>query len=90
VDLRSLPLEKRKEILASAELPANPHVARLPYYENEGISLYSQIKARKMEGIVAKCKNSLYISCRPDAWLKVINWTYVDVYITGIRKKEFG
>jgi DNA ligase-1 len=35
VDLRSLPLEKRKEILARAELPVNPHIARLPYYENK-------------------------------------------------------
>jgi DNA ligase-1 len=90
VDLRSLPLEKRKEILAITELPANPHVVRLPYYENEGIALYSQIKARNMEGIVAKRKNSLYVSNRSDSWLKVINWTYLDVYITGIRKKEFG
>jgi DNA ligase-1 len=77
VDLRSLPLEKRKEILASAELPANPHIARLPYYENEGITLFSEIMARKMEGIVAKRKNSLYISSRSDAWLKVINWLSV-------------
>jgi DNA ligase-1 len=43
-----------------------------------------------MEGIVAKRKNSPYISSRSDAWLKVINWTYIDVYITAIRKKEFG
>jgi DNA ligase 1 len=90
VDLRSLPLEKRKEILASAVLPANPHIARLTYYEDEGIALYSQIKARNMEGIVDKRKNSQYVSSRTDAWLKINNWTYVDIYISWYLKKEFG
>jgi DNA ligase-1 len=88
VDLRSPQFEKRKEILESVDIPANPHIARLPYYEDEGIELFSQIKSRHMEGIVAKRKNSLYVSSRSDSWLKVINWTYVDVYITGIRNSD--
>jgi DNA ligase-1 len=43
-----------------------------------------------MEGIVAKRKNSQYVSSRTDSWLKIINWTHVDIYISGYRKKEFG
>ncbi|MGF9911192.1 hypothetical protein ABEX47_03050 [Paenibacillus ehimensis] len=43
-----------------------------------------------MEGIVAKRAESIYVSGRSDAWLKIINWTYVDVTITGYRKAEFG
>lgn len=89
-DLRGLPLEQRKEILASITFPANPHIAIIPFYEDEGIGLFTQIKTRGMEGIVAKRKNSIYVSSRSESWLKIINWTYVDVYITGYRKKEFG
>jgi DNA ligase 1 len=89
-DLRGLPLEQRKEILASISLPPNPHIAIIPFYEDEGTGLFTQIKTRGMEGIVAKRKNSIYVSSRSASWLKIINWTYVDVYITGYRKKEFG
>ncbi|RJG23359.1 RNA ligase family protein [Paenibacillus thiaminolyticus] len=89
-DLRRLPLMQRKEILATASLPTNGHITVCPFIEAAGEALYDDICARSMEGIVCKRKNSRYVSRRSPAWQKVINWTYVDVWISGYRKEEFG
>lgn len=89
-DLRGLPLMQRKEILATASLPTNGHITICPYIEGAGEALYADICARGMEGIVCKRKDSTYVSRRSPSWQKVINWTYVDVWITGYRKDEFG
>ncbi|MMZ50327.1 putative DNA ligase-like protein [compost metagenome] len=52
--------------------------------------MFAQIEARGMEGVVAKRKESTYVSRRSASWQKVINWSYADVFITGYRKEEFG
>jgi len=88
-DLRGLPLMKRKEILAHLNL-GNEYVSKIPYIEREGERLFEEIKSRQLEGIVAKRKESTYVSRRSVAWRKVINWQYADVVITGWRKSEFG
>lgn len=63
----------------------------MPHVEGAGEALFEQIKARGMEGIVGKRKNSTYETGRRSAaWQKVINWTYTEVFITGYRKQEFG
>lgn len=89
-DLRSLSLMRRKEILNDAALPISKHIVKTPYIEGAGEALFSDICQRKMEGIVCKRKDSIYVSRRSPSWQKVINWTYVDVWITGFRKDEFG
>lgn len=89
-DLRGLSLMQRKQILANASLPNNPRINVAPFIEGAGEALFSDICAREMEGIVCKRRDSTYVSRRSDAWLKVINWTYTDVWITGYRKEEFG
>lgn len=44
-----------------------------------------------LEGMVAKHINSTYVvNHRSKNWLKVINWKYVDVFITAYRKERFG
>ncbi|MDH2332490.1 ATP-dependent DNA ligase [Paenibacillus polymyxa] len=88
-DLRSLPLMERKSILASLTLPS-PSFGVVPYIEGAGEALFEQAEARGMEGVVAKRKESTYVSRRSASWQKVINWTYADVFITGYRKTEFG
>jgi len=65
-------------------------MALVPSIEAEGERLYSQIESLGMEGIVAKRANSIYVSSRSSAWLKIINWTYADVFISGYRKDSFG
>jgi DNA ligase-1 len=86
-DLRGLPLMKRKEILHDLQFPDS--IAAIPYFDY-GVPLYNQIVELSMEGIVAKRRESAYVSARSSAWQKVINWTEVNVHITGYRKKEFG
>ncbi|MCE3203401.1 ATP-dependent DNA ligase [Paenibacillus sonchi] len=89
-DLTGLPLLHRKEILAGLPLPSGSFGV-VPHVDGAGEALFQQIEARGMEGIVGKRKNSLYeIGRRSNAWQKIINWTYAEVYITGYRKQEFG
>lgn len=90
VDLRGLPLLKRKEVLAGLSLPSGSFGV-VPHVDDSGVALFQQIEARGMEGVVGKRKNSLYeTGRRSHAWQKVINWTYAEVFITGYRKEEFG
>ncbi|SDP10236.1 DNA ligase-1 [Paenibacillus sp. yr247] len=89
-DLRGLPLVKRKEILTDIVLPANPHISKIPYFDGAGIALFKQIRSQGWEGTVSKLKNSTYVGHRSSEWLKIINWTYIDIYITGSRKGDFG
>lgn len=88
-DLRKLPLMHRKEILAGISMP-NKHFGVIPFVEGAGEALFEQMVSRKLEGMVGKRKNSLYVSRRSPDWQKVINWSYSDVIITGYRKDEFG
>ncbi|MGW8822204.1 ATP-dependent DNA ligase [Paenibacillus lautus] len=88
-DLRKLPLMQRKEILSGVTMP-NEHFGVVPFVEGAGEALFEQMVSRKLEGMVGKRKNSLYVSRRSPAWQKVINWSYTDVIITGYRKDEFG
>ncbi|MFE5321838.1 ATP-dependent DNA ligase [Paenibacillus sp. NPDC056579] len=88
-DLRGYPLHKRKELLASLTF-GNPNMTVIPTVEEKGEELYSHIESLSMEGIVAKRANSIYVSSRSSAWLKIINWTYTEVFISGYRKAEFG
>ncbi len=49
------------------------------------------VRQQGLEGIVLKRKDSRYeIGKRSHAWLKVINYQYEDVMITGHRRGEFG
>ncbi|ACX62971.1 ATP-dependent DNA ligase [Paenibacillus sp. Y412MC10] len=90
VDLRRLPLLKRKEILSSIPLPSN-NFGIIPFIEGAGEALFTQIEEREMERIVGKRKESIYeTGRRSDNWRKIINWLYADVFIIGYRKEEFG
>lgn len=88
-DLRRMPLLQRKEILAGIKMPTQ-QFGVIPFVEDAGEALFNQMVSRKLEGMVGKRKNSLYVSSRSPSWQKVINWSYTDVIITGYRKDEFG
>lgn len=89
-DLRGWPLMRRKELLARLNF-GNPRMATVPFIEREGERLFNEIVSRRLEGIVAKRKESVYASGQRSAsWQKIINWTYVDVTLIGWRKNEFG
>lgn len=88
-DLRKLPLMERKAILQTLQLPSSSFGV-VPHIEGAGEALYEQIEVMGMEGVVCKRKDSQYISRRSSNWLKIINWSVADVYITGYKKSEFG
>lgn len=56
-----------------------------------GSDLFNLCKQQDLEGIVMKKADSTYqINKRSHDWLKVINYQYSDIVITGLRKNEFG
>ncbi|MDQ0114337.1 ATP-dependent DNA ligase [Paenibacillus harenae] len=88
-DVRGLPLMERKAILDNIFFE-NEYYKRVMHVKGEGNALFSIIKERGLEGIVAKRKDSTYVGRRSDAWLKMINYTYAEVNLAGYRKTEFG
>lgn len=89
IDMRNRPLMERKALLMQI-LTANAFYSPVFSVENTGITLFDTIKARHLEGIVAKRKDSVYVCRRSDKWLKIINYQYADVHIAGYRKDQFG
>ncbi|MBP1995214.1 ATP-dependent DNA ligase [Paenibacillus eucommiae] len=81
-DLRGLPLIKRKSILESV-FTSSPRYSDVTYVEEHGNDLYKTICDKNMEGIIAKRKNSVYVSGKSNAWQKIINRTYADDNIKG-------
>ncbi|MCC8435502.1 ATP-dependent DNA ligase [Brevibacillus sp. M2.1A] len=90
VDLRGLTLMERKAVLDGA-ITNTPTMSKIAYIDGRGEDLWGAIVARNMEGIVAKKKDGRYHSDkRTDDFIKIINYTYVDVQIAGYRKGDFG
>jgi DNA ligase-1 len=88
-DVRNRPLTERKALL-NAVLTNSTYFSRVLSVEGSGIPLFNTVKERKLEGIVAKRKDSVYVGRRSANWLKVINYEYADVHIAGYRKDNFG
>jgi DNA ligase-1 len=90
IDVTGLPLHRRKELLEEAFDDSERYVkSRL--VNGSSIEYFELVKINALEGIVIKDINSKYeVKKRSWSWLKVINWTYVDVFISGYRKNKFG
>lgn len=90
IDVTSLPLLRRKELLEESFLE-NDYYKKVKMVEGDTLEYFKLIQQHGLEGIVIKKKDSKYeIDRRSWSWQKVINWTYAEVYITGYRKKDFG
>jgi DNA ligase 1 len=86
-----LPLMERKQLLEEVIPADSDHIVKVPYIVGKGISYFKAIKDNNLEGIALKVKDSIYKqNHRSKNWLKVINYSYTEVKITGFRKKEFG
>ncbi len=72
-DLRRMPIEERKRILAN--LLDHPHegIAFNEHYTGDGAIIYKQACALGCEGVVSKRLGSSYRSGRADCWVKVKN-----------------
>ncbi|PLR94889.1 ATP-dependent DNA ligase [Bacillus sp. T33-2] len=85
-----LPLWERKEILDSL-FENTDRISKTVWFEGKGVELFNIVKEKGLEGIVLKDADSPYhANKRSHSWLKVINYQYTDVFITGMKKKEFG
>ena len=86
-----LPLIERKQLLDEIIKQDTSLVAKVKYIEGHGSAYFDLVQKQGLEGIVLKRKDSRYeIGKRSHSWLKVINYQYDNVLITGIRKGEFG
>ncbi|MBW5447826.1 ATP-dependent DNA ligase [Cohnella sp. CFH 77786] len=88
-DLRGRPLTDRKALLARV-LDENHHFSRVIHVEGSGVSMFEAICEKRLEGMVAKKKDSRYFGRRDPAWIKIIHYQYADVTIAGYRKNQFG
>jgi bifunctional non-homologous end joining protein LigD len=87
VDLREKPLLERKQILAKT-LTENATVQIIVYTE-KGKRLWTVMKKRKMEGIIAKKKDSTYQDGkRSESWLKVKLLKTVDAIVIGFTHSK--
>jgi DNA ligase-1 len=86
-----LPLLKRKELLSKVIPTDTPLLNKVQFIEGYGEQYFELTKQQQLEGIVLKKADSTYqINKRSSDWLKVINYQYETVSITGLRKNEFG
>lgn len=86
-----LPLLERKELLRDVVPDDTPLLNKVQWVRGSGIQYFELIKERDLEGIVLKRADSKYrIDKRSEDWLKVINYKYESVYISGLRKGDFG
>jgi bifunctional non-homologous end joining protein LigD len=81
-DLRNSPLEARKELLQKLLRPSDK-IRYSDHVVEKGIELFQIAKERRLEGIIAKRRDSPYIGKRTSAWLKFKIVHDLDVVIGG-------
>ncbi|MGE6627841.1 ATP-dependent DNA ligase [Bacillus pumilus] len=82
------PLSERKSLLCSLEL-IHPNVYVIDGIKGNSSEYFNLIKEKNLVGIVLKKADSPYeINKRSHNWLKVINYDYTEVLITGYTKED--
>jgi bifunctional non-homologous end joining protein LigD len=81
-DLRGVALEKRKELLRALLRPSE-NVRYSDHVIEKGAELLAIAKERDLEGIIAKRRDSHYVSKRTSSWLKFKIVHDLDVVIGG-------
>jgi bifunctional non-homologous end joining protein LigD len=81
-DLRSSPLEKRKQLLQRLLRPSDK-IRYSDHVVEKGTELFEIAKERRLEGIIAKRPDSPYIGKRTSSWLKFKIVHDLDVVIGG-------
>lgn len=81
-DLTCIPLIDRKEILEGFK--DSDIFVKSKYIEANGKDLFNIVKKNKLEGIVAKRKDSkYYYGVRTSNWVKIKNWISEDFFVCG-------
>ena len=91
-DLRKLPLEERKQKLASLivsnESMPNEILRYSDHYAGQGIALFEAARQKGLEGIVAKRRASIYEERRSNNWLKIKITRSIECVIGGYTKPK--
>ncbi|HEY1801234.1 MAG TPA: non-homologous end-joining DNA ligase [Terriglobales bacterium] len=85
-DLRRVPLEERKKVLASILQPTE--LIRFSDHFDNGKALFNVAKQKGLEGIVAKRRGSFYEERRSREWLKIKITQTVDCVVGGYTDPE--
>ncbi|HSS98814.1 MAG TPA: non-homologous end-joining DNA ligase, partial [Terriglobales bacterium] len=85
-DLRRLPLEQRKQALATLVVPEGP--MRISDHFDKGKALFAAAKQQGLEGILAKKRDSCYEEKRTREWLKIKITDTIDCLIGGYTEPE--
>ena len=86
-DWRKVPLEERKKKLASL-LDTGDAVRYSDHYENQGKALFEMARAKGLEGILAKKRDSIYQERRSTEWLKIKIRHRLEAVIGGYTEPE--
>jgi len=86
-DLRALPLERRKALLAEL-LPRVGALRYSEHWEKDGETLYAQVERMGLEGIMAKQADSPYRSRRSAEWLKIRADRVADLVVVGYSQPK--
>src|SRR5271163_4421468 len=86
-DLRKLPLEARKKKLASI-LITEDVLRYSDHYEKQGKALFEMARAKGLEGILAKKRDSIYQERRTREWLKIKITHRLECVIGGYTEPE--
>src|SRR5271170_7161532 len=86
-DLRKLPLEARKKKLASI-LITGDSLRYSDHYEKQGQALFELARAKGLEGILAKKRESIYQERRTSEWLKIKITHRLECVIGGYTEPE--
>ena len=86
-DLRRVPLEQRKAVLAQI-IQSDDLIRYSDHYLAKGIALFNAAKQKGLEGIVAKWRNSYYDERRSREWLKIKITQTADCVIGGYTDPE--
>jgi bifunctional non-homologous end joining protein LigD len=84
-DIREMPLVERKMILQKI-LPTNAHLKYNDHIEKYGLQLFTLAKEKNNEGIMAKKKDSPYLSARSNDWLKIKHISMQEAIICGFTQ----
>lgn len=82
VDLRGEPLGRRKALLFE-EIPKADRVLPVEHVEAQGEALLAAVKAKGLEGIMAKRLDAPYTGGRSDKWLKIALRHVADFAVVG-------
>ena len=86
-DWRRVPLEERKKKLASL-LVSGDSLRYSDHYEKQGKALFEMARAKGLEGILAKKRDSLYQERRSSQWLKIKITHQMECVIGGYTVPE--